>query len=425
MAFGNREMLASYHADYKRLPEELSDELKEQKKSNTKSYRQLLGDIPKTYEYDGTLASFPKSKLDEFAKHLVTVPEVERRLIMRQGLEPGPEKTSAFPLVAGIWYVLKKTATAEECTERFDALLKDDASDDLVGVILKKWLQEDRSPVRIVKAIVANANTVIETMRCLGYVLYGELSSAEDVDEQLCAIPEASDSKLRGIREWCLEQGGDYIRGTFATDFASADEDWLNVAAYCKAVVERYNNIDVLSQMIVGLGDAVPTVDPRLNKRNQNWANRRENIPQPVLEAWLGPMSWTEDIEGIGTVRFSLAEDVRLQFQIGNFHGSCLRLVHGMFHDMLLGLITDVNKRILVCRSDDGGLIGRRLIGISDSGVHVCPASPVCHPTVDRLLKEGTISVQNRLGLKMACAQSQETLCPTGITTSAYPYNWD
>jgi len=414
-------MLASYHQDYTRSPDELCEALRKRKEDNSSSYCQLVGNISDAFYYDPTLAGFPQAKLNKFARDLVAMPKVERRLIMRLGLRQERAKTSAFPLIAAISYALEQTATVEECAGRFGALLEDDAADDLVGVVLMKWLDSGQSPVAMVRAILANQNAVIEVLKLLGYVLYGRLASEQDVEAKLRTIPEARNSALLGIREWCFGRGTEYLRSRFSAVPEASDEGWLNVAAFCKTVLERTDTLDVLAGMIVGLRDGVVGVEPRRNERNQRWL-KASRIPEPIVCKWLGPMSWSEVVERVGKVSFSLAEDLRPCFQIGNFHGSCLRLVFGEYNWAIPGLITDVNKRILSCRSDSGDLIGRRTVAISYSGLHACPVYPLCHPTVSRLLERGTVRLEQELGLDRA--RSGGNLRARGITGWAYSADW-
>lgn len=260
-------------------------------------------------------------------------------------------------------------------------------------------------------------------MKLLGYVIYGGLADDEErIDEWIVRVSECQEKEMCDIRNSCFKFGTDFMQDAFGITGLTPDEDWLNIAAYFRRALRGEEG--VLAAMLHKDEEHRLRLDPMQKPENKKWVEESERI-KTVIEKWLRPITWQEDVKCIGTATFSLAEDVGFQFQIGNLNGGCLALVEasGADSSKLLGLITDVNKRLLLCRAKDGGLIGRRFIGISDSGLHMCPVYPKYHPMVSDVFRQGEARLLREIGCPKAATKSN--LCPCGITAPAYSCEWD
>ena len=374
-----------------------------------------------------------KDELDGFVERLFGEPVVERRLIIRlvrgtvceTPLEP--PITSAFPVFASLAYACNRLSSAEECTNVFRTLLGDNATDDLVGVVLKTWIEKGRELWLLVEAALQRTDQFIKTMKLLGYVVYGELGDKKEREKWLSRLPSCKESDMNDIQGSCLRIGTDFMANELGVSGLQAHEDWLNIDAYFHTAFEEQEEKQVvLKEMLRSDGGERPTLAPMRNEDNRKWFHcARKKISKELLDTWFSRISWEDDVPGVGMVSFFLVEDVGFQFHMANLHGSCLRLVEGESNPKVLGLITDVNKRLLVARAEDGTVIGRQIVGLSDCGLHTCPPYPQCHAWVSDVFQQGAAGLVRRLACDFArCKTALSNLCPDGITADAYPCDW-
>ena len=375
-----------------------------------------------------------RGELHGFRGCLFAEPMVERRMTIRlvaENDEADPPIVPAFAMLGSIAYATGRVRNAEECVERFSGLLGDDAADDLIGVVLNRLLRKGVSTVPLLKAILRGDDILLETLKLLGYIVYYcEKKRSETVpllpdsqlDEWLVNIHEVPHQELSDIARACLESGIDFMRRELGREGLSLHENWLNMAAFCETAFRAQTK--VLVPLLYVDEHQMLKLDPRLDDKNRTW-EKEASIDPALLERWLGPIAWSEGgLPGIGTVHFELVEDVGCQLQMGNAHGSCHRLVEGEHNYSLLAYVTDINKRVLLCKAKDGQLIGRRTVGLSDEGLHTCPAYPQCHPVVGRIFEEGVRHLrEEELGVQEATTKSN--LRELGITTMTISGGWE
>lgn len=399
-----------YQADYEDSPELLRNSPYQ---SNAEAFRSRVQNA--IYCDEERLGTCAQEKLDGLAEELLTFPQVERRLIMRYGAD----NISAFPTLAGVAYALGKVSSADVCVCRLQALLEDDASEDLVGLSIRRWLAHGGSALPLVEAAFCATDTFIKTMALLGYVIQGRLASCERINAWLLSVSGGEESKMRHIQRSCLEIGKSFMKEQLSLVGVMPHDNWLNIAAYCNTVLNARRN--VLARLLVDGEGETARIDVRRSAENQEWV-ARSKISEDMLDRWLGHTCWQMAVGDAGRVHVSLEEDIGVQFQIGNFYGSCLRLVNGESNWTIMGLITDINKRILVCRTEDRNLIGRMVVGLSSEGLHLSPAYPMHHPKVLAIFGEAAGRLQEILGCRRATEAGD--LCARGITAWAYPCDW-
>jgi len=403
-------MLAPYHQDFEQFPEFLRDRYEK----NTPA---VLDDMLYFPYYDEErLGTVPQDKLERFATNFLARPVIKRRLTIRLGLY----KINAIPILACAALALAEVGDVEECLSLLEPLLGDDPTEDLVAVAIRKWIDMEEDVVRLLEVALAQMPAFAGAMRALGYVIQGKLADEKQVAEGLRQIATGSDAAMHEVSQACHEEGMAYMDQKLHTRPESPHDDWLNIAAYCNTVLKR--NRDMLAPILGRDGRLLERLNVMADARNRAWVDGATVAPR-VLERWLSPLSWDADIPDSGRVEFCLADDVGSQFQVANYHGSCLRVVDGESSWAILGFITDVNKRILMCATKGGALIGRQVVGLSNEGLHVCPSYPPGHPTVQRIFEAGNVELAEQLGCGKATGP--RNLCARGITAWAYSSDWE
>ena len=367
-----------------------------------------------------------EKKIHQFIQETLSEQVVKRRLVSRYLPEASkvcsPYISSALPILSLMSLASGQMETARHFVDSFELLLGDNATDDLAGVAIHKWLTMGNSTKSFLRPAFEHTNEFVETMKLLGYAIYGQLIGDDQAVQWLTEVSESHETNMCSIRQRCLALGSKFMRDELGKEGLPDHEDWLNIAAYCRTTaVDSAEWQDVLAPLLRIHGKNRLVLDPMQNTENEKWV-RNSIIKSKVQDKWLGPVCWQEDVPGINTVIFRLCEDVGLEFQAGNLYGSCLRLVYGEHNQDFLGLVTDVNKRLLLCSTHEGKFIGRSFVGLSDAGLHICPTYPACHPTVSYIFETGVSRLCEEIGCNIN--KSESNLCPNGITASVYETDW-
>jgi hypothetical protein len=100
----------------------------------------------------------------------------------------------------------------------------------------------------------------------------------------------------------------------------------------------------------------------RRHPRNQDWLRKQRRMN---LNVWLGGMERQETLQDGSTIRLHIELDPLEALRLGTYVGSCTGL-GGSFAYSAAAVVLDLNKHVVYARNDQGAVLGRQLIAISE-----------------------------------------------------------
>jgi hypothetical protein len=102
--------------------------------------------------------------------------------------------------------------------------------------------------------------------------------------------------------------------------------------------------------------------------RTHEWIRAHSMIN---FDVWQKGIVLSSNIEGYGSVRISVESEPLEVLKMGTYAGSCLGL-GGENAFSAAAVMLDINKQVLYARNDEGKVVGRQLVAISEENKLVC-----------------------------------------------------
>jgi hypothetical protein len=104
------------------------------------------------------------------------------------------------------------------------------------------------------------------------------------------------------------------------------------------------------------------------HSRTSEWIRKHESLD---LSLWMKGISLQFETETFGTIRMEVEQDPLEAWKLGTYVQSCLA-VGGSNHQYAAAAVLDINKRVMYARNDNGKVVARQLLAISEEGTLVC-----------------------------------------------------